>query len=290
MTKSKPLYFPLKAYEKAKGFFILYNYFDGWIGFLLFRLGVVDSAFLKPKAKSALEWIKANRKGNKISIRFRGKDLGFHFDSNRQLDNTLTNIFEEFVQEQYKKLIVNKKTVVDIGSNICDSALYFFVRGAAKVLAFEPYPYSCNIARRNVDLNHAGSIIKIYNMAVAKSIKTLKVDPKYKNIGTTELEYSDKGNRIKVVTLEKIVDDNSLKNAVLKIDCEGGEYDIICKAQDYALRAFSQIMIEYHFGYHKLVSRLRETGFKVLYTRPRLEIKSETGGKITHVGMIYAHR
>ena len=42
------------------------------------------------------------------------------------------------------------------------------------------------------------------------------------------------------------------ENLVLKMDCEGSEYRIILNTDKKILRKFTQIIMEYHFGYKNL--------------------------------------
>ena len=53
------------------------------------------------------------------------------------------SICGEFGDEIYDFCDVNGRYVVDVGANIGASAIYFATKGAKKVLAFEPFPYSC---------------------------------------------------------------------------------------------------------------------------------------------------
>ena len=58
-------------------------------------------------------------------------------------------ILENFIENQYDWLDPKDKKVVDIGANIGDTAVYFSkVKKAKKVMAFEPYPYSYNLAKK----------------------------------------------------------------------------------------------------------------------------------------------
>jgi len=78
-----------------------------------------------------------------------------------------------------------------------------------------------------------------------------------------------------------------MDNAVLKMDCECCEYNIINEDND-TLRKFKRIQIEYHYGYEKLKEKLEEAGFKVTYSEPR---KSFNKNAIEHnmlIGYIYA--
>ena len=61
----------------------------------------------------------------------------------------LSVILENFIENQYDWLDAKDKKVVDIGANIGDTAVYFSkVKKAKKVMAFEPYPYSYNLAKK----------------------------------------------------------------------------------------------------------------------------------------------
>jgi hypothetical protein len=48
-----------------------------------------------------------------------------------------------FVDNPYEDLSVKNKTVVDIGGNIADSAIYFALWGANKIVCIEPLPKNC---------------------------------------------------------------------------------------------------------------------------------------------------
>ena len=72
-----------------------------------------------------------------------------------------------FVKNDYGKLKVSEKWVVDIGSNIGDSAIYFVTNGAKKVLGIEPFPKSYELATKNVKENNLQDKIEIIQAACA---------------------------------------------------------------------------------------------------------------------------
>nr|WP_016732730.1 FkbM family methyltransferase [Sulfolobus islandicus] len=53
-----------------------------------------------------------------------------------------------FAFNNYNFLNVKDKIVVDIGASIGDTAIYFALQGAKKVIAFEPFPKIFSIAKR----------------------------------------------------------------------------------------------------------------------------------------------
>lgn len=58
---------------------------------------------------------------------------------------------------------VNGKTVIDIGANIGDSAIYFCLNNAERVIALEPFPFSYKYAAMNVTANKMNNKIEILN-------------------------------------------------------------------------------------------------------------------------------
>ena len=61
-----------------------------------------------------------------------------------------------------------------------------------------------------------------------------------------------------LLTLQKIFEDYNLPNdAVLKMDCEGCEYDSILKTSRDVLRKFANIQLEYHYGFRNLSEKLK---------------------------------
>jgi len=271
-----------------------------WIEVALFRVGVKKTLAIKFRdGKSAyfknrkeyfnfwrselaqnetLKVAKANIKirSSKVELNYQNKKLYFYCDTNKQLNNTIGLINENFIGGQYKWLDVKGKDVVDVGANIGDTAIYFVLKGAKHVYAFEPYPYSYNIVKKNIKLNHLENKITLLNEGCGKSgFVTIKEG--YKNTGGTDLKNFKEGKKIRIESLDEIVKRFNLKHAALKVDCEGCEYDLILAASDKALRAFDQIIMEYHYGYKNLVKRLKQAGFTVKHSLPK-----------KYLGLIYA--
>ncbi|MEM3859391.1 MAG: FkbM family methyltransferase, partial [Candidatus Micrarchaeaceae archaeon] len=77
-------------------------------------------------------------------------------------------------------------------------------------------------------------------------------------------------------------------SGILKMDCEGCEYNLL-NEDDETIKKFSMIQIEYHYGYEKLVDKLKECGFTVKYTEPK-EFYNPSARKTMMIGYIYAER
>jgi len=185
-----------------------------------------------------------------------------------------------FFEEQYKMISPKNQTILDIGANIADSSIYFALKGAKKVLAIEPYPTNYALAKKNVELNNLQNIIDVSLAGCSSKSGFLNVDDK-KFGGNILLTNDVNGTKIPLLTLESLLKQNNLDSAVLKMDCEGCEYDSILNTPDEILKKFSMIQIEYHYGYQNLVEKLERCDFQVVKTSPMYLSH-------TYVGYIYA--
>lgn len=206
-------------------------------------------------------------------ITYKNKDIVIH----GLKDNG--DLIDVFVLEDYKFLNIDNETVIDVGANIGDSAIYFALNGAKKVIALEPYPYSFKLAKRNVMENNLENKIEVLNAGYGKDGE-ISIDENEKSGLGTKLKPSGAGEKIKIYSLKSLVKQFNLDRAVLKMDCEGCEYNIL--NEDISVLAkFPQMQIEFHNGYKKLVKKLKTVGFQVKYVNSR---GSET------FGYIYANR
>jgi hypothetical protein len=73
----------------------------------------------------------------------------------------------------------------------------------------------------------------------------------------------------------------------MKVDCEGCEIDVILSSDKKILKKFSQIEIEYHYGYKDLKYKLENCGFKVV-TSPPLFLRNRQSNKSMYFGYLYA--
>jgi len=186
---------------------------------------------------------------------------------------------ETFFRENYFfSEDLKNKTIVDIGANIGDSSVYFALKGASKVLAIEPFPLFFNILLENIRTSRLENIILPLNLMIGKENKItyIRADTEL-TIGSKATESSE-GFKIEMITLSNIIDKYNITEAILKMDCEGCEYDSILNESDETLKKFDMIQIEYHNGCQQLKNKLESIGFEVTCTSKR------------SVGFIYAKR
>jgi len=165
--------------------------------------------------------------------------------------------------ETYNNLPIQNKIIVDIGACTGDTSIYFAINGAQKIIAVEPFPKNFEMAVKNVKENRLDPIIHMILGGCGGYSKTILVDPSYQSSMRSILHESVNGTTIPIFTLEQILAQTDADDVVLKMDCEGCEYETILNTPIDILRKFSHIQIEYHDGFRDIKSRLEKCGFAV---------------------------
>lgn len=163
------------------------------------------------------------------------------------------NLYNIFFNGEYDFLEVDGWDVVDIGGNIADSSIYFVSKGANRVVSLEPNNQVYKLAVKNISSNNFSDKIQMLNTACCGS---------HENMTNSSQLRSH-------ITLDDIVSFYNIQRGLLKVDCEGCEYDVILSSDSNCLSRFERIQIEYHYGYKNLKRKLESCGFHTRITEPR---------------------
>jgi FkbM family methyltransferase len=206
-----------------------------------------------------------------------------------------------FLEDVYRILPVQGKVVLDIGANIGDSSIYFALRGASKVIGIEPITDNYEMARKNVVLNNFSGRISVMLAGCSANAGYINISDGFES-GIGSHTYDDNykpGTNVPSLTLESILKEYNIQDGetILKMDCEGCEYDTILSASDALLRQFSHMLIEYHEGYKDLKERLEKSAFEVRSIKltgkpggPTALPNIDRPGRWYYIGYIYAKR
>ncbi len=177
------------------------------------------------------------------------------------------SILEIFIKQPYSMVDVKNKTVVDIGAYIGDSSIYFIVKGAERVIAVEPHREAFHEMLKNIRLNNMqGKVIPVHGALVSRKLANKYGSIEIGNISILNtigiyysplVQYSFENTKYKVplITLEHLIKHFSLEPEVLKMDCEGCEYDVILNDYEY-VSFFKELIVEYHYGHRPLLEKL----------------------------------
>lgn len=189
-------------------------------------------------------------------------------------------IAESFGREDYNFGGLDHCIFIDIGANIGDSSLYAASQNHVDfVYAFEPFLNTYRYLEENIRLNERlAHKIFPFNYALGKENKTIEIyssddinESAVNSIAPFFIEehkiVRDKLTQIEIKKSSEVIKDIIKKypdkNIVLKIDVEGGEYEIIESLNQEGLFSYIKIIfIEWHYkGYHDLTAILEQYGF-----------------------------
>ncbi|CAN5532665.1 FkbM family methyltransferase [soil metagenome] len=162
-------------------------------------------------------------------------------------------IIEIFLDEEYGT-IPNDAVVLDLGANIGVFSIYATTTARnLQVYAYEPYPAFSELLKENVRLNQQMAAIRCFDSAVAGEPGNRSLQLAEEGFFFPTLIHSaEKGsaeNQVatRCVTLTEIMDDNALADIdLLKMDCEGAEYEILYATPASHLRRIRELRMEYH--------------------------------------------
>lgn len=191
--------------------------------------------------------------------------------------------------ETFGTAIQDGWTVMDIGGGWGDFAVSIGRKlPQNRIVAFEPYPPSIELFERNRILNHASNV-ELIRKAIGRESGFLRLSTENKEAVQLSTAETQTGTWLDVESL-------SLKDAMqslhiehcdfLKMDCEGGEYDILFPASEEVLARVDRICLETHDGVTKynhtdLLRFLQEHGYRVRYEKNPVHAS---------LGMLYAFR
>ncbi len=240
------------------------------------------SEYLIPLQKSY--GLEISTKNNEYHIQIDGvrfKITG-HFD--------IYVIYEVYELLMYNFTIPSKKKniIIDIGMNVGTASLYFAsLEQNHHIYSYEPILDIHNRALENFDLNpQLKNKIKPYSWGLGKKDGSMNFQFHAEHHGNTAREgfHMEKGveniisSKIKnaETIIHEISERHSEMNIIVKIDCEGMEFDIFESFISPLPKNIKLFMMEWHFkNPSPIISTLEKNGFSTIRSG-------------TEIGMLYA--
>ncbi|MFP3172736.1 MAG: FkbM family methyltransferase [Acidilobus sp.] len=251
--------------------------------FSLLLAGLVLAGSYACKKQSTGNKVSINVSPERLSLEVNGVSAAFNPNC---LNSDL--IYGVFIRGEYEIPEVlsglRGRDVIDVGANIGDSALYFVLNGARKVIALEPLPNVAKCAEENVRLSGATDKVKVINAALSDEPVSVPCDYDVSSSGVFSTLSSSGPCKVPGVTLDDLlsmVDDPYL----LKMDCEGCEAQVMLGPEREKLRAFEHIILETHplnsgVSDEELLTSLKRLGFECSLHMEKHDPK--VGGSIYH--------
>jgi FkbM family methyltransferase len=217
----------------------------------------------------ALAFHKSKEKTHRIQLRD-----GSAFEVRTLMDVWVLK--ETCLDRQYETFgtdIQNGWTVMDIGGGWGDFALSIGRNHPqCRVIAFEPFPPSIELFDENQNLNQVSNV-ELVHAAIGKESGKLRLSTQKEEAVQLSTADTNTGTWLEVesLSLADAMQNHHIERCdFLKMDCEGGEYDILISAPDDVLARIDRICMETHDGISKynhadLIHFLEAHAYQVRY-------------------------
>lgn len=178
---------------------------------------------------------------------------GFHFEVPHQLKTAFDEIYLRGVYDQGLALIGSGSTVLDLGGNAGYFSLAVFMRSQKiRLIAAEPLPVNVNLYKESMAMNNIDNYTLLEKAVMTNDSGVLGIhyesdDSASVGASMIERQKSKKVIQVPTITLDEIYEQQNLQKVdLLKIDCEGAEYNILFNASDEVFEKTPNIILETH--------------------------------------------
>ena len=195
----------------------------------------------------------------KIKIRVKSTDL-----------MALTNVWmiNEYDVDSFK--INQNDIVIDVGAHIgLFSLLVSQFCKTGKIFSFEPIRENFDLLVSNLALNHIENVFP-FNVGVSKNSGKLNLFLNNDQSAHSIFPKSSESISVESTSLQKIFDEKKISSCkLLKLDCEGAEYEIIESLPSDLFTKINKTAIEYHMVDTKpelleqLINKFKQFSFSV---------------------------
>jgi FkbM family methyltransferase len=198
------------------------------------------------------------KSGLQIKIRVKSTDL-----------MALVNVWIKNEYEIDNFSIKDDDSIIDIGGHIGLFSLLVSQKSNANVYSFEPIEDNFNLLKTNLEINNIKNVFP-FNLAVTKNLDEVNLFLSDDESAHSIISKESKSIMVKSISLQKIFDENKIDTCkLLKLDCEGAEYEIIKSLPSEYLDKIQNMAIEYHLAdsrpdlVNNLIAKIKQSGFNI---------------------------
>ena len=182
----------------------------------------------------------------------------------------LVNVWIKNEYEIDELSINDNHSIIDIGGHIGLFSLLVSQKSRyANIYSFEPIKNNFDLLKTNLELNSIENVCA-FNLAVSKNSDEIDLFLSKDESAHSIISKESESVKVKSISLQDIFDNNKISTCkLLKLDCEGAEYEIIESLPSKYLDKIQNIAIEYHLAdtrpdlVKKLIEKIKKSGFNI---------------------------
>jgi FkbM family methyltransferase len=218
-----------------------------------------------------------------VKFKFNGKTVKMLL---RENNDDFAIVREIFLWHAYKVPFKEVRTIIDGGSHIGASAVYFsLIYPDCKILCIEPSKDSKNILEKNLRFNRVN--FKIINKALSNKAGKINFNYDYKNPAYSKITTNGR-ETIETTTLERILKNSKDFIDLLKLDIEGEGIKVVKELDPNRIKGG---VLEMHWGkYPKnedIEKIIKSKGFNIL---PPMKHWNEINKEILYPFIIFERK
>ncbi len=164
-----------------------------------------------------------------------------------------TNIVDEVANSEYyrngRAMLTANSTVIDVGGHIGSFSIMSALTGARAVV-LEPVPVNFEMIKANIQLNNLQNQVKAINAAVWSTAGEQSLGVADDSTGGSGFWYKKPSVpqiTVRTVRLSELMAAEQIETCdLLKLDCEGAEYEILSSLEPEVWPRIRAIVLEYH--------------------------------------------
>lgn len=188
-----------------------------------------------------------NSSPNIVGVVHAGRSVSFQFDDpNDYISKKIIEskaFYEQDVLDELSTLDIGEGLFIDAGANIGNHSLYFSAVLGRKVVAYEPAAAAFDQLVRNVYLNRVEGLVTMHKVALGSRDGAGRMNLVPANLGASNFIPDEQGDVIRS-TIDSTLSNCSERIALIKIDVEGDELEVLKGAANVILKDFPLLIVE----------------------------------------------
>ena len=200
----------------------------------------------------------------------------------------IDEVFIKNIYGSYERFFNKDDIILDVGAHIGTFSLYIsqYIKDGV-IYALEPDKDNFNQLKRNIQLNKSLTI-KACNIALGSRSgkRRLHLSPENNAAHSFHFGKKNPSKMVRTKTLADFVNEKSISRLkLMKLDCEGSEYEILESCSRQLLQTINMIIMEIHemdekHCYQSMEFFLRQNGFQLsrLHSRGNIAVAWQDRG------------